>query len=319
MLGVRRLSVSLALPLRAPACLIVAGGWLVTGCMPTEHVSRAERAPEPHAKAARASENAQPATFAERLAPLPAAPVSFADRIGALSVDDVPASFGPTLAYAPAPSGSIVGRASAVFPFALRGTETAEDFSGARVARIDKPVMPRPAPQRGEESTRGIDPTAPTRVASLDPSFGIPATAPQAAKAQGIPALVTAMARKHGVPVPLAHAVVRVESNYKPGLIGRGATYGLMQIKYPTARGLGFEGKPKDLFDPATNLEWGMRYLAGARKLAKGNLCGTVLRYQGGHYSVRMTRAASVYCSKVRRYMAEAGVKPAMVEANAAQ
>ncbi|MBN8919691.1 MAG: transglycosylase SLT domain-containing protein, partial [Rhizobiales bacterium] len=49
--------------------------------------------------------------------------------------------------------------------------------------------------------------------------------------------MVTAAAQKHGVPLALAHAVVRVESNYKPHLIGRGATYGLMQIKYPTARG----------------------------------------------------------------------------------
>jgi hypothetical protein len=43
-----------------------------------------------------------------------------------------------------------------------------------------------------------------------------------------------------------------------------------------------------------------MRYLAGARKLAKGDLCGTVLRYQYGHMAERGTRASAVYCGKVR-------------------
>jgi soluble lytic murein transglycosylase-like protein len=47
-----------------------------------------------------------------------------------------------------------------------------------------------------------------------------------------------------------------------------------------------------------------MRYLAKARKLAKGDLCGTVLRYQAGHGAVHMTHAAAVYCAKVRALIA---------------
>jgi soluble lytic murein transglycosylase-like protein len=112
--------------------------------------------------------------------------------------------------------------------------------------------------------------------------------------------LIENKAVQHGVPLELANAVVRVESNYDPRLTGRGATIGLMQIKHATARGMGFKGSARDLLEPATNLEWGMRYLAGARKLAKGDLCGTVLRYQYGHMAVRSTHASSVYCGKVR-------------------
>lgn len=116
-------------------------------------------------------------------------------------------------------------------------------------------------------------------------------------------ALIAAKAHKHGVPVPLAHAVVTVESNYNPRAVG-GSALGLMQIKHATARALGFTGSREDLFDPATNLEWGMRYLGGARRLAKGDVCGTVLRYQAGHRAAAMTSAAAEYCTKVKHVMA---------------
>ncbi len=116
--------------------------------------------------------------------------------------------------------------------------------------------------------------------------------------------LVENTAVAHGVPLELAHAVVRVESNYNPAVTGRGGTLGLMQIKYATARGIGYGGSAQGLLDPAVNLEWGMRYLAGARKLAKGSVCGTVLRYQAGHRAARMTAAAAKYCGRVRGIMA---------------
>lgn len=114
--------------------------------------------------------------------------------------------------------------------------------------------------------------------------------------------MIDAKAREHGVPVPLAHAVVRIESNYNPRAVG-GRALGLMQIKHATARGLGFTGSREDLFDPETNLEWGMRYLAGARRLAGGDLCGTVMRYQSGHRAQRMNGANAVYCARVRQAM----------------
>jgi hypothetical protein len=47
-----------------------------------------------------------------------------------------------------------------------------------------------------------------------------------------------------------------------------------------------------------------MKYLGTAYKLSGGDVCGTIMRYQGGHYARRMSRAAVVYCSKVKRHMA---------------
>ena len=116
--------------------------------------------------------------------------------------------------------------------------------------------------------------------------------------------MIEAKAKANGVPLALAHAVVHVESRYNPKVTGKGGTHGLMQIKYATAKGLGFQGTVRELYDPETNLEWGMRYLGGAHKLAKGDICGTVMRYQGGHRAMRMSDVATRYCGKVHALLA---------------
>ncbi len=116
--------------------------------------------------------------------------------------------------------------------------------------------------------------------------------------------LVDREARANGVPVALARAVVRIESNWKVQTTGRAGEVGLMQIKHQTARGMGYKGSRAKLYEPATNIRWGMRYLAGAYRLAGGDTCGTVMRYQGGHGAKRMSSTARSYCSKARTIMA---------------
>lgn len=116
--------------------------------------------------------------------------------------------------------------------------------------------------------------------------------------------LIEAAAKRHGVPLELAHAVIRVESNYNARARGRHGEIGLMQIKPATARGLGFRGKTSALYDPATNLEWGMRYLAGAQARAGGDTCGTILRYNAGHFATRMNARSRQYCGQVKQIIA---------------
>ena len=69
-----------------------------------------------------------------------------------------------------------------------------------------------------------------------------------------------------------------------PGLVGRGGTIGLMQIKLPTARGLGYTGDAAGLRDPDTNLAWGVKYLAGAYRAANGDHSRAVRYYASGYY-----------------------------------
>ena len=119
-----------------------------------------------------------------------------------------------------------------------------------------------------------------------------------------IAAVVDQEARANGIPIALARAVVRIESNWNAGLTGRAGEVGLMQIKHQTAKGVGYTGSRAALYQPATNIKYGMRYLAGAYKLAGGDTCGTVMRYQGGHGAKRMSSTARSYCSKARTIMA---------------
>jgi soluble lytic murein transglycosylase-like protein len=131
-------------------------------------------------------------------------------------------------------------------------------------------------------------------VASTDHAF---ASASQAGHAKKYSTMIAKYARANGVPVELARAVVKHESGFNPKATGQAGEIGLMQIKLSTARGMGYRGSAKALYDPATNLQWGMKYLGKARKLAGGSECGTLSKYNGGHGTKRMIKG---YCSKVK-------------------
>ena len=122
----------------------------------------------------------------------------------------------------------------------------------------------------------------------------------------GYDSLIARHAAENGVPLPLAYAVVEMESGYNAGATGHG-TIGLMQIKPATARGIGYRGSSAGLYDADTNLKWGMRYLGGAYKLGRGDTCATALRYQGGHRATRMTDSSRRYCAKLKATMARNG------------
>ncbi|MCB1543290.1 MAG: transglycosylase SLT domain-containing protein [Rhodoblastus sp.] len=115
--------------------------------------------------------------------------------------------------------------------------------------------------------------------------------------------IIARHAAANGVPFKLADAVVRIESRYNPR-VSNGGALGLMQIKPATARGVGFAGSASALYNAETNVTFGMRYLAQAYRLSGGDVCGTVMRYQSGHYAHHMNAANRAYCSKARAIMA---------------
>ena len=115
--------------------------------------------------------------------------------------------------------------------------------------------------------------------------------------------IIARHAAANGVPFKLADAVVRIESRYNPR-VSNGGALGLMQIKPATARGVGFAGSASALYNAETNVTFGMRYLAQAYRMSGGDICGTVMRYQSGHYSNHMNAANRAYCSKARAIMA---------------
>jgi hypothetical protein len=96
--------------------------------------------------------------------------------------------------------------------------------------------------------------------------------------------LVATHAKANDVPEALVHRVIVRESKYRPDLVGRGGTIGLMQIKLATARGLGYKGDAEGLRDPETNLTYGVKYLAGAWRAANSDHARAMHYYASGYY-----------------------------------
>jgi soluble lytic murein transglycosylase-like protein len=87
----------------------------------------------------------------------------------------------------------------------------------------------------------------------------------------------------YGVPESLIRRIIVRESDYN-STIRHGPYWGLMQIRYDTARSMGYQGAPQGLLDPDINLHYGVKYLAGAYKVAYGDPEKAVSFYASGYF-----------------------------------
>jgi len=108
--------------------------------------------------------------------------------------------------------------------------------------------------------------------------------------------IITAQAQANGIPVSLIHRVIMRESRYNARAVSAG-NYGLMQIRLGTARAMGYRGSAEGLLDPATNLTYAVRYLAGAYRAAGANESRAAALYARGYYSEAKRRGFSAYAS----------------------
>jgi hypothetical protein len=120
-------------------------------------------------------------------------------------------------------------------------------------------------------------------------------------------ALITREAEQQGLPAAVADAVAHVESAYNPNAVGGVGEVGLMQIRPTTAAMLGYRGATSGLFEPETNVRYSVAYLAGAWRLANGDLCRTLMKYRAGHGEERMTPLSVEYCRRARSFLAAIG------------
>ena len=95
--------------------------------------------------------------------------------------------------------------------------------------------------------------------------------------------LIAKYAAHYGLREEFVRKVVKRESTFNPRAYNRGH-WGLMQIKHQTARGMGYRGPAAGLFDPETNLIYGVRYLRGAWLVAGGDEAYADRLYQSGYY-----------------------------------
>ncbi|MGH6800559.1 MAG: lytic transglycosylase domain-containing protein [Methylocella sp.] len=97
--------------------------------------------------------------------------------------------------------------------------------------------------------------------------------------------MIAREAKSHGVPEAFVHRIVMRESRYNPRLV-HNHCFGLMQIKYATARGMGYRGDAWGLLDPDINLTYAVPYLANAYRLAGGNEDRATALFSSGYYYV---------------------------------
>jgi hypothetical protein len=95
--------------------------------------------------------------------------------------------------------------------------------------------------------------------------------------------LIARHAAANNVPEDLVRRVIKRESGGRPHVVSAG-NYGLMQIKLPTARSMGYTGTAAGLLDADTNMTYAVKYLAGAYRVAGGNSNRAVHYYAAGYY-----------------------------------
>jgi hypothetical protein len=125
--------------------------------------------------------------------------------------------------------------------------------------------------------------------------------------------LIWQTAGRHGVDPPLVKAVVAAESSFQPKAYRaephiKDASYGLMQTLFATAKDMGYTGTPEGLYDPATSLEFGTRYLAKQLRRYNGQIPHAVAAYNSGTAYVRDGKFVNqAYVDRVLRFYAQFG------------
>ena len=170
--------------------------------------------------------------------------------------------------------------AASAMPQAFMRTDAAESSSAAQSAQ----AFPRAA--RQEPAWRPTWQQAQQSDVSANASTNFverrSARASVHAHDGALDSMIASHAAANGVPVELVRRVVTRESGYNPRARNGGAL-GLMQIKYATARSMGYAGAPSGLLDAETNLTYAVKYLAGAYHAAGGNQGRAVALYASGY------------------------------------
>ena len=95
--------------------------------------------------------------------------------------------------------------------------------------------------------------------------------------------IINRLAAEHGVSQELVRAIVKVESNFNPRAVSPKDCKGLMQLHPGTADRFGV----RDIFDPAQNIEGGVKYLSFLIEEFGQKLDFVLAAYNAGENAVR--------------------------------
>jgi len=103
--------------------------------------------------------------------------------------------------------------------------------------------------------------------------------------------LITAAAEAHGVDPLLVQALIQVESNYNPRSRSAKGAMGLMQLMPSVAR----EYKVRNAYDPAANIDAGVRKLKTLIESMEGDLSLALAAYNAGAGAVAKFKGIPPY------------------------
>lgn len=110
--------------------------------------------------------------------------------------------------------------------------------------------------------------------------------------------LVRRVAKRYGVEVPLIKAVIKVESDFDPNAVSLEGAQGLMQLMPDRARKLGV----RNSFNPAENIEGGVRHLRDLLDHFEGRLRLALAAYNAGRDAVTQYKGVPPY-PETQRYV----------------
>lgn len=166
-------------------------------------------------------------------------------------------------------------------PPGIQPAATAASASVAQPGTQQPIVLAYAAPLRATALTSFGDPfdiSPPGAPEVIDPE-----RKPETVGPTRLNALIEKYSKIYEIPADLVHRVVHRESRYNPAAYSKG-NYGLMQIRYNTAKAMGYDGPADGLFDAETNIKYAVKYLKGAWVVADNDHDQAVRLYARGYY-----------------------------------